>query len=285
MSRTGCGSWTARLSRSATARSVPRAAGSLRTCRSSSPTPASSVRRVSFARTKESGRQLGVTSGASCQQHMVTSQTIEGKQYLSLTWPGLNQGKMPAADAKCARASMPKNQNEGAGGDLGRKTDETLASVSRDTVALSVRVSEAGSTWISYAETARSSRPSTLSSLSMTTESAPQPLRNSPGSGRPSTAGTAQERTKTQFGRFNRNYSAPCLRKRTPPSCLLSVLLVCIDHEILISAYSAARGSSPPGRLRVRSWAAVFCMRQAESSPWAGARHVRSAFAAVRPGW
>lgn len=67
---------------------------------------------------------MGVTSGASSQQHMVTSQTIEGKQYLSLTWPGLNQGKMPAADAKCARASMPKNQNEGAGGDLGRKTVE-----------------------------------------------------------------------------------------------------------------------------------------------------------------
>jgi hypothetical protein len=77
-----------------------------------------------FARTKESGRQLGVTSGASCQQYMVTSQTIEGKQYLSLTWPGLNQGKMPAADAKCARASMPKNQNEGVGGDLGRRTVE-----------------------------------------------------------------------------------------------------------------------------------------------------------------
>lgn len=31
-------------------------------------------------------------------------------------------------------------------------SDEILASVSRDTVALSVRVSEAGSTWISYAE-------------------------------------------------------------------------------------------------------------------------------------
>lgn len=77
-----------------------------------------------FARTKESGRQLGVTSGASCQQYMVTSQTIEGEQYLSLTWPGLNRGQMPAANAKCARASMPKNQNEGVGGDLGRRTVE-----------------------------------------------------------------------------------------------------------------------------------------------------------------
>ncbi|AVH54583.1 hypothetical protein C4B68_00595 [Streptomyces dengpaensis] len=77
-----------------------------------------------FARTKESGRRLGVTSGAACQQYMVTSQTIEGKLYLSLTWPGLNQGKLPSADAKCARASMPKAQNEGVGGDLGRKTVE-----------------------------------------------------------------------------------------------------------------------------------------------------------------
>ncbi|WP_326762738.1 hypothetical protein OHB35_52650 [Streptomyces phaeochromogenes] len=77
-----------------------------------------------FARTKESGRRLGVTSGASCQQYNVISETLEGKEYLSLTWPGSNQGKMPPAGAKCARASMPKNQNEGVGGDLGRKTNE-----------------------------------------------------------------------------------------------------------------------------------------------------------------
>jgi hypothetical protein len=77
-----------------------------------------------FARSKESGRQLGVTSGAVCQQYSVVAQTIDGKQYLSVTWPGLNQGKMPPADAKCARASMPKAQNEGVGGDLGRRTTE-----------------------------------------------------------------------------------------------------------------------------------------------------------------
>ncbi|MFD4413590.1 hypothetical protein [Streptomyces sp. NPDC058476] len=47
---------------------------------------------------------------------------VLGKEYLSLTWPGLNQGKMPPANAKCARASMPKVQNEGVGGELGRKT-------------------------------------------------------------------------------------------------------------------------------------------------------------------
>ncbi|SCE08202.1 hypothetical protein GA0115250_13634 [Streptomyces sp. BvitLS-983] len=75
-----------------------------------------------FARTKESGRRMGVTSGASCQQYFVTSQTIEGQVYLSLLWYGYTNGEMPPADAKCARASMPKNQNEGVGGDLGRKT-------------------------------------------------------------------------------------------------------------------------------------------------------------------
>ncbi|MET9445386.1 hypothetical protein [Streptomyces sp. NPDC006610] len=77
-----------------------------------------------FAKSKESGRQLGVTSGAQCQQYMVTSQTIEGKVYLNLIWPGLKQGQMPPPNAKCARASMPKVQNEGVGGDLGRKTTE-----------------------------------------------------------------------------------------------------------------------------------------------------------------
>ncbi|GAA2281308.1 hypothetical protein GCM10010234_18080 [Streptomyces hawaiiensis] len=33
-----------------------------------------------------------------------------------------HQGKMSPANAECARASMPKNQNEGVGGDLGRFT-------------------------------------------------------------------------------------------------------------------------------------------------------------------
>ncbi|MFJ4833606.1 hypothetical protein ACIP79_27400 [Streptomyces sp. NPDC088747] len=77
-----------------------------------------------FAKSKESGRQFGVTSGTQCQQYSVVSQTIDGKVYVSLTWPGANQGKMPPASAKCARASMPKVQNEGVGGDLGRKTTE-----------------------------------------------------------------------------------------------------------------------------------------------------------------
>jgi hypothetical protein len=75
-----------------------------------------------FAKSKQSGAQQGVTSGKVCQQYNVVAQTLEGKEYLSLTWPGLNQGKMPPANAKCARASMPKNQNEGVGGDLGRFT-------------------------------------------------------------------------------------------------------------------------------------------------------------------
>ncbi|MFF8939131.1 MobF family relaxase [Streptomyces paradoxus] len=56
------------------------------------------------------------------ERYTVVSSTLEGKEYLSLTWPGLKEGKMPPANAKCARASMPKNQNEGVGGDLGRFT-------------------------------------------------------------------------------------------------------------------------------------------------------------------
>lgn len=75
-----------------------------------------------FAKSKESGRQAGVTSGKECQQYYVLADIIDGKEYLSLGWPGSNQGKMPSASAKCARASMPKAQNEGVGGDLGRKT-------------------------------------------------------------------------------------------------------------------------------------------------------------------
>jgi hypothetical protein len=75
-----------------------------------------------FAKSKQSGAQQGVTSGKVCQQYTVVASTLEGKQYLSLVWPGLNQGQMPPANAKCARASMPKNQNEGVGGDLGRFT-------------------------------------------------------------------------------------------------------------------------------------------------------------------
>jgi hypothetical protein len=77
-----------------------------------------------FAKSKESGAQQGVTSGKTCQQYMVVSETIDGKRYLSLTWPGFSQGKMPPANAQCARASMPKAQNEGVGGDLGRKTKQ-----------------------------------------------------------------------------------------------------------------------------------------------------------------
>ncbi|MFJ6507253.1 MULTISPECIES: hypothetical protein [unclassified Streptomyces] len=77
-----------------------------------------------FAKSKESGRQLGVKFGADCQQYYVTSLTIDGKVHLSLGWVGLREGKSPPATAKCARASMPKNQNEGVGGDLGRFTTE-----------------------------------------------------------------------------------------------------------------------------------------------------------------
>ncbi|MEV7325653.1 hypothetical protein [Streptomyces sp. NPDC093970] len=77
-----------------------------------------------FAKSRESGAQQEIPSGKVCQQYSVVSETIEGKQYLSVTWPGLKQGKMPPANALCARASMPKVQNEGVGGELGRKTKQ-----------------------------------------------------------------------------------------------------------------------------------------------------------------
>ncbi|MFE2584898.1 hypothetical protein [Streptomyces sp. NPDC059378] len=77
-----------------------------------------------FAKSKESGAQLGVTSGAQCQQYFVLSDTVNGNVHVYLTWPGAYQGVKPPANAKCARASMPKVQNEGVGGDLGRKTTE-----------------------------------------------------------------------------------------------------------------------------------------------------------------
>ncbi|MFD4170759.1 hypothetical protein ACFWQ1_22440 [Streptomyces albidoflavus] len=82
-------------------------------------TPNATCDEFPFARTKESGRRLGVTTGASCQQYNVVASTVNGQEYLSLTWWGYP--RMPS-DAKCARASMPANQNSGVGGDLGRKT-------------------------------------------------------------------------------------------------------------------------------------------------------------------
>jgi hypothetical protein len=69
-----------------------------------------------FARTKESGGQLGITSGSQCKQFTA--------------WPGLKdqeprqnyimQANVPNGNANCARASMIKKDNEGIGGDLGR---------------------------------------------------------------------------------------------------------------------------------------------------------------------
>ncbi|MEU6459973.1 hypothetical protein [Streptomyces sp. NPDC047065] len=88
----------------------------------SSSTPNPQCDEFPFAKSEESGRQLGVKSGIECQRYNVVSSTVNGQTYLSVTWPGLNQGQMPPAAAKCARASMPKIQNEGVGGDLGRKT-------------------------------------------------------------------------------------------------------------------------------------------------------------------
>ncbi|MET9142148.1 hypothetical protein [Streptomyces parvulus] len=85
-------------------------------------TPTPQCDEFPFARTKESGRRLSVISGAECQMYNVIKSVVTGR--LSVTWPGLNQGRMPDPNAKCARASMPKAQNEGVGGDLGRRTSE-----------------------------------------------------------------------------------------------------------------------------------------------------------------
>ncbi|MFF4309633.1 hypothetical protein [Streptomyces sp. NPDC001507] len=75
-------------------------------------TPKSSQRdEYPFAESKNSGAQQGVTSGSQCQQYMVVSQTIEGKQYPFLTWSAYSQGKMRPAPAKCARAGMTKADN------------------------------------------------------------------------------------------------------------------------------------------------------------------------------
>ncbi|MFD5315006.1 hypothetical protein [Streptomyces ardesiacus] len=90
------------------------------TFKPASSTPNPQCDEFPFARSKESGRRLGVLSGGECQQYSVLRDSITGG--LRLYWPGLNQGQMPNPNAKCGRASMPKVQNEGVGGDLGRKT-------------------------------------------------------------------------------------------------------------------------------------------------------------------
>ncbi|MEU5833073.1 hypothetical protein ABZ820_05190 [Streptomyces diacarni] len=81
-------------------------------------TPDATCDEYPFARSKESGRNFGVTSGAECQQYWVEAEMIGGQEYLIL----FNNGDDVPASAKCGRASMPSSHNTGVGGELGRKT-------------------------------------------------------------------------------------------------------------------------------------------------------------------
>ncbi|WP_405656954.1 hypothetical protein [Streptomyces sp. RK9] len=95
-----------------------------KTFKAASNTPKPSCDEYPFARSKESGRRLGVTSGKSCQWYWVAEDTVNGKKNRLLMWDGLFEAKLPPANAKCARASMPAGQNKGVGGELGKKTSE-----------------------------------------------------------------------------------------------------------------------------------------------------------------
>lgn len=94
------------------------------TFKAASNTPKASCDEFPFARSKESGRQVGVKSGKECQWYWVAEDTVNGKKNRLLMWDGLFQAKLPPAKAKCARASMPLGQNKGVGGELGKKTSE-----------------------------------------------------------------------------------------------------------------------------------------------------------------
>lgn len=70
-----------------------------------------------FARTKESGGQLGITSGSQCKQFSATPGFKDQEPRQNWTTQALG---VPHGPANCARASMIKPDNEGIGGDLGR---------------------------------------------------------------------------------------------------------------------------------------------------------------------
>jgi hypothetical protein len=69
-----------------------------------------------FAATKESGGQLGISSGSECKQFTIFP-PVEGYPN---GWAGLAYAR--SGPANCARATMTKEDNEGVGGDLGRFT-------------------------------------------------------------------------------------------------------------------------------------------------------------------
>ncbi|WAU78388.1 hypothetical protein O1Q96_00645 (plasmid) [Streptomyces sp. Qhu-G9] len=69
-----------------------------------------------FARTKESGAQLGIASGSECKQFML----VPGYPDQEPKKNHIQGSYRPNGPANCARASMIKADNEGIGGDLGR---------------------------------------------------------------------------------------------------------------------------------------------------------------------
>lgn len=73
-------------------------------------TPNPQCDEYAFAATKQSGAQVGVTSGSQCAQEAAYTQG--GQWYMKVISLSGNE--------RCIRASMPGDQNEGVGGDLGR---------------------------------------------------------------------------------------------------------------------------------------------------------------------
>ena len=80
-------------------------------------TPDSSCDEYSFAASRESGGlQPGVTSGAECAQFFATKEGSGWMLYLD------DRYSLPSYNEPCGRGSIPKSQNTGAGGALGRWT-------------------------------------------------------------------------------------------------------------------------------------------------------------------
>ncbi|MGV9967632.1 NucA/NucB deoxyribonuclease domain-containing protein [Streptomyces olivaceus] len=69
-----------------------------------------------FARTKESGGQLGIKSGSECKQFMAKPGNADREPRLNHNMNSYRAN----GPANCARSSMIKKDNEGIGGDLGR---------------------------------------------------------------------------------------------------------------------------------------------------------------------
>ncbi|MFD7677667.1 hypothetical protein [Streptomyces sp. NPDC059759] len=69
-----------------------------------------------FAKSKESGGQLGIASGSECKQFALHP----GYEEFEPLTPHAMFSYVVSGNANCARASMTKTDNEGVGGDLGR---------------------------------------------------------------------------------------------------------------------------------------------------------------------